>query len=137
MCHQYFGGTAPDQELNEKWNKIYRPAGKRPPPRPLSFMKPTIPRHWKKPLVLFAINKYADERAPWKLAKSDDPNDGKALATSLATMLEGLRLANELGTCHARYPRKNLSVLESGTGQGLVDRLEWSNRLAKVELGQK
>jgi len=43
-----------------------------------------------------AINKYADERAPWKLAKSEVEEDRKKLATSLATMLEGLRLANEL-----------------------------------------
>ena len=85
-----------------------------------------------------AINKYADERAPWKLAKSDDPNDGKALATSLATMLEGLRLANELlapvmpGT-HAKI----CQCLSQEPVKVWSDRLEWSNRLAKVELGQK
>ena len=39
-----------------------------------------------------AINKYADDRAPWKLAKSDEAKDRQALATSLATMLESLRL---------------------------------------------
>ena len=39
------------------------------------------------------INRYADTRAPWKLAKSDDPADRSKLETSLAVMSEGLRLA--------------------------------------------
>ncbi len=38
------------------------------------------------------LNRYANERAPWKLAKSSDPADRAKLETSLAVMAEGLRL---------------------------------------------
>ena len=43
-----------------------------------------------------AINKYADERRPWKLAKSDDELDSQKLKTCLGTMVESLRLAIQL-----------------------------------------
>ncbi|MEC7281016.1 MAG: class I tRNA ligase family protein, partial [Verrucomicrobiota bacterium] len=39
------------------------------------------------------INRYAETRAPWKLAKSEEAADQAALRTSLATMAEALRLA--------------------------------------------
>lgn len=39
------------------------------------------------------INRYAELRAPWKLAKSADASDRQRLSTALATMAEGLRLA--------------------------------------------
>ena len=39
------------------------------------------------------INKYAETRAPWQLAKSDSAEDRARLETSLASMAEGLRLA--------------------------------------------
>lgn len=38
------------------------------------------------------LNRYTNERAPWKLAKSDVPADRALLETALATMAEGLRL---------------------------------------------
>ncbi|HSH09919.1 MAG TPA: class I tRNA ligase family protein, partial [Oceanipulchritudo sp.] len=40
------------------------------------------------------LNRYAEVRAPWKLAKSEDPADKARLATTLANLAEGLRLAN-------------------------------------------
>ena len=40
-----------------------------------------------------AINRYAEIRAPWKLAKSDDDADRKRLETALATLAEGVRLS--------------------------------------------
>ncbi len=39
-----------------------------------------------------AINRYAEQRAPWKLAKSAEARDQALLRTSLATMAEALRL---------------------------------------------
>ncbi len=41
-----------------------------------------------------AINRYAEIRAPWKLARSEEASDRSLLNTSLATMAEGLRLAS-------------------------------------------
>jgi methionyl-tRNA synthetase len=43
-----------------------------------------------------SINKYADERKPWKLAKSDDAEDIKKLKTCLGVMIESLRLAIQM-----------------------------------------
>ncbi len=43
-----------------------------------------------------AINKYADDRVPWKLAKSAEEGDQKNLQTCLSNMVEALRLANSL-----------------------------------------
>lgn len=40
-----------------------------------------------------AINRYAETRAPWKLAKSGDPADAEKLGTCLAHMAEALRLS--------------------------------------------
>jgi len=39
-----------------------------------------------------AINRYVEQRAPWKLAKSTEPADQARLRTALATMTEALRL---------------------------------------------
>ena len=140
MCHQYFGGTAPDQELKEELEENLQSRWKETATKTLELYETYQFHQALEETIGFvrAINKYADERAPWKLAKSDDPNDGKALATSLATMLEGLRLANEL--LAPVMPGAHTKICQC-LGQKPVkvwsDRLEWSNRLAKVELGQK
>ena len=42
------------------------------------------------------INRYAEIRAPWKCAKSDDPKDQEAMKTAIASIAEGLRLASSL-----------------------------------------
>lgn len=44
-------------------------------------------------LFVRGINRYAETRAPWKLAKSEDPEDRARLDTSLAIMAEGVRLS--------------------------------------------
>ena len=43
-----------------------------------------------------SINKYADERVPWKLAKSTEEGAMVNLQTCISTMVEALRLANSL-----------------------------------------
>lgn len=45
-----------------------------------------------------AINRYAEQRAPWKLGKSQAPEDQEKLRTCLATMAEALRLGVTLLT---------------------------------------
>ncbi|MFL3656805.1 MAG: class I tRNA ligase family protein, partial [Opitutales bacterium] len=40
-----------------------------------------------------SINRYAEQRAPWKLAKSEDPIDKQRLDTTLFAMSEAVRLA--------------------------------------------
>lgn len=45
-----------------------------------------------------SINRYAETRAPWQLAKSEEAEDKKTLETSLAVMNEGIRLASAVLT---------------------------------------
>lgn len=45
-----------------------------------------------------SVNRYAEQRAPWKLAKSSDPKDSEILNSTLANMAEALRLAAVLFT---------------------------------------
>ena len=140
MCHQYFGGTAPDKELNEELEQNLQTRWKETVAKTLELYEIYHFHQALEETIAFvrAINKYADERAPWKLAKSDNPNDAKALATSLATMLEGLRLANELLApvmpgAHAKI----CQCLGQDPAEVWTERLEWGNRLANTELGQK
>ena len=84
------------------------------------------------------INKYADERTPWKLAKSEEAEDRKALRTCLGTMIESLRLANTLlapvmPSVHEKInDRLGLSPSVSWN-----DDLFWDHRLAEKKLGKK
>ena len=84
------------------------------------------------------INRYAETRAPWKLAKSEDPADRAAFATSLATMAEGLRLAHAFLYPVIPETAAKISALlgqpELTTWEG---QLEWGNRLDGVVLGAK
>jgi methionyl-tRNA synthetase len=84
------------------------------------------------------INKYADERAPWKLAKSEEAEDRQALRTCLGTMIESLRLASAL--LAPIMPLVNEKINER---LGLTpcvswkDDLVWDHRLSGKQLGEK
>jgi methionyl-tRNA synthetase len=85
-----------------------------------------------------ALNRYAEQRAPWKLAKSKNDDDRVLFETSLATMAEGLRLATAAlapvmpGTCDKIY--KLLGLSEVGLWK---DELSWGARLKGNVMGQK
>ena len=87
---------------------------------------------------LSGINRYAETRAPWKLAKSSDPADQEALRTSLATMAEGLRLAVVLLTPVMPDISARVRAL---IGAEPIDRiegeLEWGVSLEGRQLGEK
>ena len=140
MCHQYFEGTAPEPELNEELEKKLQTRWEEVSAKTLDLYQTYHFHQALEETIGFvrAINKYADERAPWKLAKSDAPEDKKALATSLATMLEGLRLANELLApvmpgAHAKI----CHCLGQETAQTWAGRLAWSECLSGIKLGEK
>ena len=85
-----------------------------------------------------AINKYADNRLPWKLAKSEAPEDLKALQTCLATMLEGLRLVSVaispvMPGIHAQiHDRLSLEPVTLWR-----DELDWGDRLVGINVKEK
>lgn len=84
------------------------------------------------------INRYAETRAPWKLAKSDAPEDQAALRTSLATMAEALRLAVVLLTpVMPEISDKIRGLVGADNFETLDCQLEWGSTLEGKALGEK
>jgi methionyl-tRNA synthetase len=140
MCHQYFNGIAPEQELQEALEKNLQDRWEDVSSRTLQLLNSYQFHLALEETMGFvrSINKYADDRAPWKLAKSETEEDKKRLVTSLATMLEGLRLANELlapvmPSAHAKI----CECLGQIPAEKWSGRLDWGDRLSGVELGPK
>lgn len=78
-----------------------------------------------------SINRYAELRAPWKLAKSEAPGDRAVLETSLATMAESLRLsATLLSPVMPRIAAQILELLGASEAEDFTEELTWSSRLA-------
>jgi methionyl-tRNA synthetase len=85
-----------------------------------------------------ALNRYAEIRAPWKLAKSDAPDDQALLGTTLATLAEGLRLANAFLQPVMPEISDRISALLGRAPVRLWEgELEWSARLVGQALGEK
>ncbi len=85
------------------------------------------------------INAYAEKRAPWKLAKSQSPQDKELLDTSLATMAESLRLSSVLLLAVMPQIAERIHVL---LGQKVPSRwdsqsLAWGDSLVGSPLGEK
>ncbi|MEC8333519.1 MAG: methionine--tRNA ligase [Verrucomicrobiota bacterium] len=84
------------------------------------------------------INRYAEARAPWKLAKSESAGDQVALRTSLATMAEALRLAVVMLTpVMPRVSGKIRSLLGADNFELIQGQLEWGTTLTGRDLGEK
>jgi len=84
------------------------------------------------------INRYAEERSPWKLAKSESLEDRVKLETSLAIIVEALRLGVAL--LAPVMPGVNGQVnklLGIGATTSWEDDLIWDYRLAGNVLGPK
>jgi len=140
MCHQYFDGIAPEPELNEELEQRMQARWEETSARVRELFESYQFHLALEETIGFvrAINKYADERAPWKLAKSESAEDKMALSTSLATMLEGLRLANEL--LAPVMPGVHARICECLGQEAAVEwkgRLGWGTRLNKVNLAEK
>jgi methionyl-tRNA synthetase len=77
-----------------------------------------------------SINRYAEVRAPWKLAKSQDPAERAALDTSLASMAEALRVSVTLiAPVMPNTAARVLELLGSQVATDWADELQWSTRL--------
>ena len=84
------------------------------------------------------VNRYAEVRAPWKLAKSESAEDRKLLETSLAVMAEGLRLASVLLAPVIPSTSRRIEVL-LGLPEVMAfeGQLDWSDCLKGNTLGEK
>ena len=87
---------------------------------------------------LRSINRYAEIRAPWKLAKSDDPADRELLETSLAYLAEGLRLsAGALVPVMPEISERILNLLGTTEIDRWDERMDWGTTLEGATLGEK
>ncbi|MCD8481526.1 MAG: class I tRNA ligase family protein [Verrucomicrobia bacterium] len=85
-----------------------------------------------------ALNRYAEIRAPWKLAKSTDEKDQALLATSLATLAEGLRVATILlAPVMPGITQRIQGLLGEPDVTEWGDNLSWGSRLNGRILGEK
>jgi methionyl-tRNA synthetase len=84
------------------------------------------------------LNRYAELRAPWKLAKSEDPKDKQALYATLAHMAEGLRLsAVFLSPIMPQIAEKIQTLLGAAVTDSFKDAILWSHSLAGKAVGEK
>lgn len=84
------------------------------------------------------INKYAETRAPWKLAKSETPADLERLHTSLAYMAEALRLSVVLLTpVMPSISDKIRALVGAEPFKQLEGQLDWGSTLEGKQLGDK
>jgi methionyl-tRNA synthetase len=84
------------------------------------------------------INKYAETRAPWQLAKSDSAEDRARLETSLASMAEGLRLAAvALTPIMPEISARILALVGAQPVTRWQGQFEWGDTLVGKQLGEK
>ncbi len=84
------------------------------------------------------INRYAETRAPWKLAKSDVPEDQARLSTTLANMAEALRLGVVMLTpVMPEISEKVRQLVGAEPFDGLDGQLVWGSTLEGRSLGEK
>jgi methionyl-tRNA synthetase len=85
-----------------------------------------------------AINRYAEQRAPWKLAKDNSADSQALLDTCLTNMAEGLRLAVTLLVPVMPDTGERVQALLGGDfADDWQAQLEWTNAVVGKELGAK
>lgn len=123
---------APEQELKKLWSDV---SGELIPLFEAFQFHKALDRIFS---FISGINKYAETRAPWKLAKSEDPADRLALDTSLATMAEGLRLAAVMLTpVMPSISGQVRALIGAAEVASLEGQLDWGNSLEGAALGEK
>ena len=140
MCKNYFDSIVPERQnedlpetnLHKRWEQTKQEALKYFDEYQFSQGLERVSE------FIRAINKYADERLPWKLAKSSEEADQRNLQTCISTMVEALRLANSLLVAvmpeiHAKInDRLSIEATESWEKD-----LVWDNRLNGNQLKEK
>ncbi len=85
-----------------------------------------------------SINRYAEQRSPWKLAKSEDQKDKDTCATALSLMAEALRRA--VGLLEPVMPETTVRVYELlgyKSDADWLERLKPSDALTGAKVGEK
>ncbi len=140
MVHQYRGGELPSGALSEQAEEDLKESWSKTSLEVVHLFESFRFNNGLEETFNFirSINRYAEIRAPWKLAKSEDREDVAALDTSLVHMAEGLRLgASLLAPVMPGTSRKILALLGQSEVSTWKEGLEWSSRLEGVGVGEK
>ena len=140
MVHSYEDGKVPTAEVNESLEQCLQSQWEKSRDSMLEHFREFRFNLGIEETFSFirSINKYADDRTPWKLAKSDEPDAKKELRTCLATMVEALRLASVaispvMPQVHAQiHQRMNLEPTKIWK-----DELGWGSTLVGKKLQEK
>ena len=140
MVHQYRGGVLPtsglseqsEEELKENWKLTIREV--------IDLFEEFRFNNGLEEIFNFirSINRYAEIRAPWKLAKSSKSSDVASVDTTLTHMAEGLRLGvSLLAPVMPATSAKILALLGQPEVSTWKEGLEWSDRLKGERVGEK
>ena len=140
MTATYEKGIVPKVELNEEFEQKMKANFEVAKEKALEHFNSFQFNQGLEKIFIFirSINKYADERTPWKLAKSDSIEDRQKLKTCLGVMVESLRLAIQMIAPVMPDVHKKVNQL---FGLPVCDNwenaLEWDFRLEGKTLGEK
>ena len=140
MVSVYENGLVPQVELNEEFEQKIRTNFEEAKVNIMNRFSTFQFNQGLEQLFGFirSINKYADERTPWKLAKSDKPEDKQRLKTCLGVMVESLRLANQmLAPVMPGIHTKINELMGLPPCHNWKADLVWDFRLAGNKLGEK
>jgi len=139
MTHRYSGGNVPQASVVEPPEAEIRALWEATRPEVLNLYEGLqfhtgLDRTFN---FIRSINRYAEQRAPWKLAKSAEASDVAILQTTLATMAEALRLGVTLLEPVMPETKAKVGALLGGEGNGTwAERLVWGGSLAGKKLGE-
>ncbi len=137
MAGRYAGGVVPAAEVGEEPERELLALWNRTRDEAISLCEGfQFHAALERTLVFIkAINRYAEQRAPWKLAKSAEAADQALLRTSLATMTEALRLGvTLLAPVMPGTTAKVYAALGHAPGPKWGDELQWGSGLAGAKL---
>jgi methionyl-tRNA synthetase len=140
MTATYENGVVPIVEINEEYEQKIRGIFDETKIKVLESFNNYQFNQGLEQLFFFirSINKYADERKPWKLAKSDDAEDIKKLKTCLGVMIESLRLAIQmLAPVMPGIHEKVNDLMGLKPCEDWSNDLIWDCRLKGKSLGEK
>jgi methionyl-tRNA synthetase len=95
MTARYAGGAVPEPQPPDDLDRQVADAAPRAAGRVDDHMRRCEPHRALEAIFEFldVVNRYLENRAPWKLAKSDDDASKRLVATTLYTSCEALRVA--------------------------------------------
>ena len=140
MVHQYRDGVLPLGKLTEQPEENLKESWKKTNWNVVSLFEEFRFNNGLEETFNFirSINRYAEIRAPWKLAKSSKSGDVGSVDTTLAHMAEGLRLAVcLLAPVMPVTSAKILALLGQPEASSWQEGLDWSNILEGKRVEKK